>query len=413
MDRSDKNKIDSLFRESLAFSGRQPDFVEEEWEAMEMLLQHDPVKKNNIIWLYRLAAGIAAGLLLFIGTRFAVKTIDDQQQVAVVPVKTDTLQHTAATSNKPLKHDTLPALKHPAVLPPVPSRNYVVRLNNNSNNNKTVLPQISSSNQKPGVPDVAIPQVNNTMVDASAVKTDTPVAGVNLAANTPATVDTPVTAPPVIKSIPPAKQRAFNGPRVTLAILAAPDVNGVNSFKGAQTGGNFSLQASVKLTSKLSFTTGAAYAIKPYQTAYGNYRSANPAWWHMMWANKPQDVMANCKVLDIPLNLDYQLFKKGSNDFSVGAGVSSYFMLNEKYSFAFADPSATPAQLQVSNRNEHLFGVFNIQATYQHKLNSRFGLLVQPYAKLPFSRIGLGQVNLKSAGVAVGFNWNIHSFNNK
>jgi hypothetical protein len=409
MDHSDKNKIDSLFRESFALSDRQPIFIEEEWEMMESLLIQEPVKKNNIIWLYRLTAGIAAGLLLFIGIHFAVKNADNgDQQMAVIPVKTDTLQRNATNTNKPLKQDTLPVLKN-SVLPTVIfARDYTMA---KSRSSKTAAPSTQPLDKNTDKPDDAITETNNKLADANLVKKDTAVINTNLAANTTASVDTPLTAPTAIKNSAPTKQHSFSGPRVTLAILAAPDVNGVNSFKGAQTGGNFSLQASVKLTSKLSVTTGAAYAIKPYETGFSNYRSGNPAWWRTMWAAKPQDVMANCKVLDIPLNLDYQLFKKGGNDFSVGAGVSSYFMLNEKYSFAFADPSANPAQLQVSNRNQHLFGIFNIQATYQHKLNSRFGLLVQPYAKLPFSRIGLGQVNLKSAGVAVGFNWNIHSFN--
>ncbi|MEO3407849.1 outer membrane beta-barrel protein [Mucilaginibacter sp. CAU 1740] len=409
MDHSDKNKIDSLFRESFALSNRQPVFVEEEWEMMESLLVQEPVKKNNIIWLYRLTAGIAAGLLLFIGIHFAVKNTDNgDQQIAVIPVKTDTLQHNATTINKPLKQDTLPVLKNPVLPTVISARDYTMA---KSRSSKTVAPSTQPLDSTTDKPDDTITETNNKLADANVIKTDTVVSNTNLTANTTASVDTPLTVAPPIKNGIAKKQHSFSGPKITLAILAAPDVNGVNSFKGAQTGGNFSVQASVKLTSKLSVTTGAAYAIKPYETGFSNYRSGNPAWWRTMWAAKPQDVMANCKVLDIPLNLDYQLFKKGGNDFSVGAGVSSYFMLNERYSFAFADPSATPAQLQVSNRNQHLFGVFNIQATYQHKLNSRFGLLVQPYAKLPFSRIGLGQVNLKSAGVAVGFNWNIHSFN--
>jgi hypothetical protein len=410
MDHSDKNKIDSLFRESFALSDRQPIFVEEEWEMMESLLVQEPVKKNNIIWLYRLAAGIAAGLLLFIGIHFAVKSTDNgDQQMAAVPVKTDTIQHNATTADKLLKQDTLPVLKNSIVPIAIPTQGYIMA---KSRGSKIEASSIRSSNKTTGSPDNVVMETdNNKLANANMVKTDSMVNNANLTANTTASVDTPLTAPTAIKNSAPTKQHSFSGPRVTLAILAAPDVNGVNSFKGAQTGGNFSLQASVKLTSKLSVTTGAAYAIKPYETGFSNYRSGNPAWWRTMWATKPQDVMANCKVLDIPLNLDYQLFKKGGNDFSVGAGISSYFMLNERYSFAFADPSANPAQLQVSNRNQHLFGVFNIQATYQHKLNSRFGLLVQPYAKLPFTRIGLGQVNLKSAGVAVGFNWNIHSLN--
>lgn len=129
--------------------------------------------------------------------------------------------------------------------------------------------------------------------------------------------------------------------------------------------------------------------------------------------NKPDNVVANCKVLDIPLNVNYELYAKGRNSFTLGGGMSSYFMLSEKYNFSFADPALSSRNIQINNQNHHIFSILNLTSTYQRQVNSNLGIVVQPYMKLPLSRIGFGQVDLKSAGLAVGFSWSINSFNGR
>jgi hypothetical protein len=115
-------------------------------------------------------------------------------------------------------------------------------------------------------------------------------------------------------------------------------------------------------------------------------------------------------VLDIPLNVSYQLFSKGNNSIALGTGFSSYFMLKENYRFDYSAESGwKPYNLEVRNQNTHLFGVVNIDVNYQRRLNSKFSAVIQPYMKLPVTGIGNGRVDLKSTGVALGVNWNIGS----
>jgi len=202
-------------------------------------------------------------------------------------------------------------------------------------------------------------------------------------------------------------------PKFALSVFVAPDINGVNKIaNGGQTGSNFGLQFSMQLSRKLSISSGAFYAVKPYQTNTGNYTPSTQGWWKTKFGTtgKPDNVAANCEVLDIPLNINYQLFRKAGNSLSVGSGLSSYFMLRETYHFTFDDPSINSTKFEINNRNQHLLGVVNLNATYERKVNSRIGLLIQPYLKLPVSKIGFGQVDLQSAGVAVGLSWDINSF---
>jgi len=82
-------------------------------------------------------------------------------------------------------------------------------------------------------------------------------------------------------------------------------------------------------------------------------------------------------------------------------------MLKEDYRFTFSDPAKDGVDVDISNQNQHLLGVLNMNVNYQHQLNNKLGLVVQPYLKLPLTQIGFGQVGLQSAGIAVGFNWNM------
>jgi hypothetical protein len=85
-------------------------------------------------------------------------------------------------------------------------------------------------------------------------------------------------------------------------------------------------------------------------------------------------------------------------------------MLHESYKFNYASTYETgPANYTVQGINKYLFGVLNLNATYERQINSNFGISLQPYLKLPLGNIGYSQVHLQSTGVAVGVTWNLNS----
>jgi hypothetical protein len=199
-----------------------------------------------------------------------------------------------------------------------------------------------------------------------------------------------------------ARQSLSFRPTFAISILAAPDINSVNGFSQNRAGTNVGLLFSVGVSRKWSFSTGAIYADKPYTSPFSLYSTS------YKFKTDPSTVAANCTVLDIPLNVNYQFYNKQRNKFSLGTGLSSYIMLRENYTFNYNGGAAQqPATYNIRNRNQHFFGVLNLNATYQREVSSRFDIGVQPYLKLPLTDIGYGQVNLKSAGVAVGVTWKL------
>jgi hypothetical protein len=116
-------------------------------------------------------------------------------------------------------------------------------------------------------------------------------------------------------------------------------------------------------------------------------------------------------MIDIPLNLNYQVYSHQGNKFSIGSGFSSYIILREDYKFNYSGAYAYgPDGYSVINKNRNIFGILNLDATYERQINSKVALMIQPYLKLPLSNVGAGQARLQTAGLALGFNWNLNSF---
>ncbi|MBS1520223.1 MAG: hypothetical protein JST50_04445 [Bacteroidetes bacterium] len=202
-----------------------------------------------------------------------------------------------------------------------------------------------------------------------------------------------------------------NRPIFALGVIASSDLNGVNSaFQQTKIGGNFGAMFSVTFK-KLTISTGAQYDIKPYLTNFDNYHTS------YQFPTNPSTVQADCRMLDIPLNVNYQVYRQRANSITIGTGLSSYFMLREDYQFNYNNGNngyggstpTGPLHYTVVNRNHNILSVLNLDATYTHQINSKFGVTVQPYTKVPLSDVGASQVRLQSTGVAFGINWNINA----
>jgi len=400
----EENEIYNLFEARLNDPDKN-EFSDDSWDKMEQLLDKQPVRKKGIIWLYRASTGIAAALLVF-GIIYFLKP--------VTPAINKIAKSSGGHLRKPAQDGKTNGRRK---LLTVVQQNKELRQALFTSLNKR-LPKnerLGQTQQKAIASNVStadsVKQAGLDLAAADSKKIFANSISSLLAGTLPATssktgiepVQRNANAVPIIHGSPH---------QVILSVLAAPDVNSVNRFSnGSQVGSNFGLQFSMQLSKRISISSGAFYAAKLYETSTANYKPQTANWWASKFGStgKPDQVTADCKVLDIPLNINYLLFNKGANKLSFGTGLSSYFMLSEAYHFNFADPAVNSADFRINNRNQHLFGLVNLNATYERKVNNRLGILVQPYLKLPITQIGFGQVDLRSTGVAAGFSWDINS----
>lgn len=387
-----ENKIDRQFREGLTSSEGNAAFREEDWAVLEKKLNENRPRKSGVIWLYVVSGSIAAAFLLFLILPFlkpvtpvsnrVSKVVSSKKRDHTVPKDMTPSEVTGTFSPRKKKKDVggnnteIPVVSRGLPLNDIPGA-YMVMIGEDSHTSTLTVSQLTL--------DSIIPESISVFAGVEAESAGAP----DLAADNEMERKTPT----------------GKVPRISLAIITAPDVNGVNSFTNGQVGVNGGLQLSLRLSPKWALSTGIGYAVKPYKIGSDQFSAGDYS--YSYGSRQTDNVVANCKVLDIPLNINYQFFRNGKSAFSVGTGLSSYIMLREKYRFNYTDN--TEWTYEVSNQNKHVLGVLNLNATYQREINKSLNLIMQPYFKLPLTDIGNEGIDLRSVGVAFGVGWSINS----
>jgi hypothetical protein len=381
--------LDHLFKKRLLDTDNSFAFNEDDWASLETMLDKNEKRKRMIIWM-RIGSGIAAMLLLFMGWLVFIPTPNPSKQQMVKVVKTPKSIERAvelhtdvvvklSNANQVVKQSNVIQIQS---LLRSPIQNNIAVLKKD-----TAIPILIAQNQ--AVKDSIANPIIQTIATANVVQQNQDLTK----------PDSNDNRPQLIKD---NKLNRTQHPIFAISVVASSDLNGVNTLKNGKIGSNYGFLFSLFLTNRISIQTGVNYAVKPYQIAY-SYSNA------YAYKVSPLSANANCQMLDIPLNINYELLNKEQNKIAVGTGLSSYLMLHENYSYNYA-PTAklTTTNYVVQNSKNYLLSILNLSATYQHQFNKSFGLMVQPYLKVPLKEVGYSNVKLHSAGVAVGLNMNIN-----
>jgi hypothetical protein len=441
--KTEKDKeIDDLFKRGLEPSDTHSTHMEGDWEAMEQMLDERKRRPMIIYWLPILGS-VAAVLLLVIGwwllKPVATTQNPKQQKVAIQQpkVKTgngDKEQQRTAGNNK-IDTATAPEdlsarteqqrtanNKIHTVTPPedLPAGTTNAAIAKNTNTGKHT--RMNGRASVPGLQsNYAANQPTNLAQKQQSTATNRQNNG-DLVAYSPAVVigstqvnndiigpanvlpqDNNLNKPVYVANN--KKKIASYGykPQFAITALASSDKNGVNSFQQAKPGNNAGVLFSVGVSKRFTISTGAIYSAKQYMSDFASYHTS------YQFQTNPVSVLADCKMFDVPLNIDYKIFNTYRNKISIGTGLSSYLMLHESYQFNYAGYADGPSHYNVPNPDKYLLSIVNFQATYERQINSNVGITLQPYMKLPLSAVGASQVRLQSTGLAVGLTWNLKS----
>ncbi|MBL0155324.1 MAG: hypothetical protein IPP93_18385 [Chitinophagaceae bacterium] len=187
---------------------------------------------------------------------------------------------------------------------------------------------------------------------------------------------------------------------------AAPDVSYTSNSGNAgalklAVGGGIGYIYKGKLGIRAGFFTARKEYTAPPDAYHGN------AAFYSYYPNL-QSIDGNCKVYEIPVLLTYHFGGAKQHSWFAGAGLSSYLMKSETYTYFYKPVISGPVvnrSYSITNKNKHYFSVLDLSAGYTRKLGKSFSISAEPYVKLPMSGVGLGKVKLNSAGVmfSVGF----------
>ncbi|MDO7874627.1 hypothetical protein Q5H93_07775 [Hymenobacter sp. ASUV-10] len=197
----------------------------------------------------------------------------------------------------------------------------------------------------------------------------------------------------------------FRQPRLYLGLLAAPDVSTVKMADYQAPTPNLGVLLEYRLTTRLRVNTGLLHSTKQYRARRQDYD----------WSYYPRGatgtfewVDGRCTILDVPVNLRYDVLARPRYQVFGSAGLSSLFMQHENYAYDYEYYGRLYRwESSFTNENQHWFSVLNLSAGYEHNLSQHWRLQVEPYVKMPLGGVGAGKVRLMSGGVFFGVKYGL------
>lgn len=185
----------------------------------------------------------------------------------------------------------------------------------------------------------------------------------------------------------------------SLGLIAGPDATTIRGQKINDIGYNVGLITGYRLNKNWSFETGLLIARKEYFTDGKHFDKSKTGIPPMV---KIINVDGWCRMFEVPLAVRYDLPLKRSSVFAT-VGANSYFMQKEDYNYkAYNAGSYYEWSKAYKHTGNHFFSNMQLSLGYNYQLSPRLSLRAEPYVKIPFSKIGIGQMPVTSAGMYVG-----------
>jgi hypothetical protein len=154
-----------------------------------------------------------------------------------------------------------------------------------------------------------------------------------------------------------------------------------------------------RLNDRFSLETGLSFANKYYQTA-GEHFSMKTVGSSMPAGMKIMEVESNTQLLQIPLHIRYAILSKTRHRVIAAAGVSTYILMKESNSYHMMMNGAGSMMYSTyKNRPVYIAGSFDLLIGYEKTIGARTDLRIEPYLQLPLKGVGVGELQLKTAGL--------------
>lgn len=182
-----------------------------------------------------------------------------------------------------------------------------------------------------------------------------------------------------------------------LGIGYSPDFSTVGIGNFVSPGSRWSVVAEYGFFKRFVLSTGIVLVNNKYE-AYGEDYHAPARYWRK--GIVAEEAYGECRMIDIPLNLRYNVLQKGKNMVFINAGASTYFVTKEDYYFHYEqeDPEL-PTHWGTDKTTIYPFGIINLSIGYEYEFTRRSGIQIEPFIKIPTTGIGWGNVDLHTMGI--------------
>ncbi len=217
-------------------------------------------------------------------------------------------------------------------------------------------------------------------------------------------------AQPLLLPLPPllpaSEEPASNTDReLYLSLLAGGQLTSVGFHDFAQLNAQFGLELEYRLGTRLGLSIGGQYLRLDYRAGEGAYRPPKGFWTRKI---APQSTFGHCKVLEIPLNVNYHWQLNSGAAMRFSAGASSLMVFQQRYYYQYDLPDDDLIRKWKSKQfKSYWFSLATLSVGYELPLTAKTKLTVAPYLQLPLSGVGHGNVRLYAAGIAARFGWKL------
>ncbi|MEM9982813.1 MAG: hypothetical protein AAF734_09960 [Bacteroidota bacterium] len=196
------------------------------------------------------------------------------------------------------------------------------------------------------------------------------------------------------------------GNTFSASFFIAPDFNSTELAElSSQLGSAIGVGVDYRIKNRFRVSTAFILNRKLYLASGQDYTPPSGFWAN---GNRPEEIDANCLVLDIPLMVGYNFFQNSRRYLWLNAGVSSYWFLTERYDYRYRYQDYNPDRVtswEGSNQNQHPLSTLNVSILFESPVNQRLSVLIEPYYKAPLQEVGHGSVRLLNGGVNVGISY--------
>ncbi|MBO9615952.1 MAG: hypothetical protein J7619_24880 [Dyadobacter sp.] len=179
----------------------------------------------------------------------------------------------------------------------------------------------------------------------------------------------------------------------------SPDLSTVGLKDFSKPGTSVSLLVEYSVLPRLYLQSGAVWSRKDYYAPAEAYRLPKHGYYPPPALSGIDGV---CKVLEIPLNVRYDIASGERSRWFATGGFSSYHMNSEKYKYYYIDPNDPNAQKWPGWNGEtgwYWLSHANVSAGYEYRISRKLSLLAEPSIRMPLKRVGYGKVNLITTGL--------------
>ncbi len=192
-----------------------------------------------------------------------------------------------------------------------------------------------------------------------------------------------------------ARSKKPGGIPLEMGILTGPDFSNVRFSTMSKPGLNLGLQVGYRFSNRLSVNTGIIYTKKYYASKEEDFTKRGRLRYYDL-----DNINGSCSMLDIPINLRYDVSYNSRRRYFVSAGVSTYLMNREYYEYDYYyNGNYGKGEWANDSQSRYLFSIINLSAGFERTLNKHLSFQVEPYLKLPMKGIGYGNLQLNSYGI--------------